>query len=146
MNFLPLSCSDVTQSGFCTGFCGWHTFIPKRTRAYKFGWIGLAPSTCSGCIRQKTSPNGDAAVDAAISVIAHELVETATDPTLNGWCYSGSNPSCAGAGVVENGDQCAWDFPSAIYLHGFRYNIVVGGLKYLIQSNWNLSTKTCRMS
>jgi hypothetical protein len=29
---------------------------------------------------------------------------------------------------------------------GAYYNLVVGGKKYLVQSNWNLSTKTCRMS
>ncbi len=79
-------------------------------------------------------------IDAAVSVIAHELEETATDPLLNAWYFSD------GIRFVENADQCAWYFPSSFILpSGARYNLVVGGKRYYVQSNWNLITKTCRM-
>jgi hypothetical protein len=31
------------------------------------------------------SPNGNAAIDAVVSTVAHELAESVTDPNLNGW-------------------------------------------------------------
>lgn len=139
--------SDVAQSGFCTSFCGWHTYASSSTATYKFGWIGLPAAGCTGCFTQTSkSPNGDLAVDSAISVIGHELAEAATDPTGGGYCCSGSNPSCFSAGAVENGDQCAWYFPGKTLLNGYYYNLAVETMKYYVQANWNLSTKTCSMS
>jgi len=122
----------VGETGFCSDFCGWHS----NAGNYKFAWIGIPPKGC-GCFTQSTSPNGNAAVDSAVSTIAHELAETATDPLGNGWFNSDGD---------ENGDICAWNFLNVIRGPGYYYNIVVGGLKYLIQSNYNLSTKTCSMS
>ncbi len=46
----------------------------------KFAWVGVPPASCN-CYAQMTSPNGNAAIDAAVSVIGHELAETVTDPT-----------------------------------------------------------------
>jgi hypothetical protein len=126
----------VTQTGFCTQYCGWHSYNSN----YKYAWIGVPPSGCP-CSAQSVSPNGNPPVDAAVSVIAHELEETVTDPLINAWYYSDSTR------FVENGDQCAWYFPSALTLStGAKYNLVVGGKNYYVQANWNLSTKTCRMS
>jgi hypothetical protein len=52
------------------------------------------------------------------------------------------------AGAVENGDQCAWTYPASTlkFANNYYYNILVGGKKYLIQSNWNLKTKACSMA
>jgi len=111
--------------------------------AYKFSWVGV-PKTGCNCYVQTNSPNGDFGVDAAISVIAHELTETVTDPTGGGWCYSGAQTSCFASGSVENADQCAWFFPKPF--GAVNYNIVVGTRRYLVQANWKLSTKTCTIS
>ena len=138
--------SDVTISGFCTSFCGWHTYAGSGTSTYKFAWIGIPPATCN-CYAQKTaSPNGNPAVDAAISVIGHELAEAATDPTGGGYCYSGLSTSCFSSGAVENGDQCAWYFPNAVSTGTYSYNLVIGTAKYYVQANWNLSKSLCTMS
>ena len=128
----------MTQTGFCTQFCGWHSY----SGSYKYAWIGVpSTSTCKGCISQLTSPNGNVGVDSAVSVIAHELEEAATDPFINAWYYSDAT------NFIENSDQCSWYFPSSILLaSGARYNLIVGGKKYYVQANWNLSTKTCRMN
>ena len=58
-------------------------------------------------------PNGNAAADAMISVIAHELAEAATDPLLNAWFDSAG---------YENADKCAWDFG----LYSGNANVVIG--------------------
>lgn len=143
--YFSFAYSDVTQSGFCTSFCGWHYFSTISGVAYKFAWIGIPPTNCP-CYTQTKSPNGNAAIDGAVSVIAHELAETVTDPTGGGWCYSGGSTSSFSSSTVENGDQCAWYFPGTTYLSGYYYNLVVGGSKYYVQANWNLSKKTCTMA
>lgn len=131
------------MSGFCTQFCGWHSY--NSGSKIKYGWIGI-PKTGCNCWSQQTSPNGDPATDSAISVIAHELAEAATDPTGGGWCYTAAATSCFSSSSVENADQCAWNFPNAIFSGNSYYNLQVGAMKYLIQSNWNLMSKKCAMS
>ena len=93
-------------------------------------------------VQPNVSPNGMPGVDAAISVFAHELAETVTDPQMDGWFYT----TDAGD-MVETGDQCAWDFPNYNTLdNGANYNVVVNNQMYYIQSIWNLNTQTCAMS
>ena len=126
--------SDVTQSGFCTQFCGWHFF----NGIYKYISVGVPPTSgCGGCFSQGTSPNGNAAVDSAVSVIAHELAETVTDPNLDAWYNSN---------YYENADICAWNFVGKIWSGSYYYNMVVGGLRYYVQSIYNLSTGICAMA
>jgi hypothetical protein len=124
--------SDVAQPGFCTQFCGWHTYYGS----YKYSWVGIPASGCN-CFAQYTSPNGNAAVDSAVSVIAHELMETATDPLLNAWYNSNGE---------ENGDVCAWNFVNRVYSGSYYYNLVVGSMKYYVQANYNLGSQTCTMA
>ena len=49
-----------------------------------------------------SSPNGDPAIDAAVSIFAHELAETATDPLLNAWWADSDGD--------ENADKCSFNF------------------------------------
>ena len=127
------SYSDVKETGFCTDFCGWHW----NNGNYKFAWIGVPASGCNCFAQRPNSPNGNAALDSAINVIAHELAEAVTDPLGNAWYNSNRD---------ENADICAWNFVGKIWTGSYYYNIVVGGLKYFIQSNYNLNTRTCTMS
>ena len=83
------------------------------------------------------SPNGNAAIDSAVSVIAHELAEAVTDPNLNAWYNSNG---------YENADICAWNFLGKIWSGSFYYNMVVGGLKYYVQSNYKLGANVCAMA
>ena len=46
----------------------------------KYAWVGVPPASCP-CYPQKTSPNGNAFIDGAVSVIGHELAEAATNPS-----------------------------------------------------------------
>jgi hypothetical protein len=106
--YLVLSSSDVNEtSGFCSQYCGWHTFTTTLNTAktpIKYSFVGNANRCLASCAPQSTSPNGNPGVDGMISVIAHELEETVTDPQLNAWYDS------TGA---ENGDKCAWTFGSS---------------------------------
>ena len=125
--------SDVTQSGFCSQFCGWHGYNGN----IKYSWIGVPPSGCPCYSQVSGSPNGDIAVDSAVSVIAHELAEAVTDPVLNSWYNSYG---------YENADICSWNFVGRIWYNNYYYNMVAGGLRYYVQSNYNLATQSCSMN
>jgi hypothetical protein len=94
----------------------------------------------SACAAQTNSPNGNAGVDGAISVMSHELEEATTDPDLNAWYDSNG---------AENADKCAWTFgPTSQLPGGAYYNVEMNGSYFLIQRNlWNSGSNWyCRMS
>ena len=97
--YYVLTSPDVTaSSGFCTNYCGWHTYTSISPVFVKYSFVGVPPSGC-GCFGQTAgSPNQVVAVDAMLSVYAHELVEAVTDPQLNAW-YDNTG--------YENADKCA---------------------------------------
>ena len=127
-------------SGFLTQYCGWHTYNlygPGGTRI-KYAFVGNAAAALGACAAQSTGPNGDAAADAMVSVIAHELEEAATDPELNAWYDSNGG---------ENGDKCAWTFGALYAANGARANMRLGQRDYLIQQNWvNANGGSCVLS
>jgi hypothetical protein len=135
--YFLLTSSNVSEnSGFCTRYCGWHTYANLAGTNIKYSFVGNANRCLSGCAAQTISPNGNAGVDGMISVIAHELEEAATDPQLNAW-YDSSG--------AENADKCAWTFGSAQTLlpSGAYYNMTIGGLNFLIQRNLSASDSKC---
>jgi len=139
--YLVLSSSDIAESsGFLTKYCGWHTYGSTGSNLIKYGFIGNPNKSLSACAVQSTSPNGNAAVDAMISVIAHELVETVTDPLLNAWYNSVGS---------ENSDMCAWTFGSKTKLSsGAYWNVTLptsGGQtrNYLLQRQLGVKDSKC---
>jgi hypothetical protein len=129
--YLVLTSSDVdASSGFCSRYCGWHTYSSTFTSLtsvtpIKYAFIGNAARCLSGCAAQSRSPNGNAGVDGMASVIAHELEETVTDPQLNAWFDSRG---------AENADKCAWTFGSTMQLpDGSYYNVTLGTTNFLLQ-------------
>ena len=72
-----------------------------------------------------------------LSVLAHELEETATDPQLNAW-YS--------ANGKENGDKCAWTWGTTYSSGGGFANMKIGGTDYLIQQNFTLTSNSSNTS
>ncbi len=95
--------------------------------------------TSCGGKNHGASPNGDAAVDAMISVLAHELVEAISDPESDGrraWSdFSGQ----------ENADKCAWTYGNMVIENGFKYNMEFKNRKFLVQQNWDPETQQCTM-
>jgi hypothetical protein len=128
--YFVVTSSNVNESsGFCTQYCGWHTAGNNTNGArIRYSFVGNANRCLSSCAAQTTSPNGNAGVDGAISVLTHELEETNTDPDLNAW-YDGNG--------AENGDKCAWTFGHFQYTvaNGSWANMHIGTRDYLIQRN-----------
>lgn len=135
--------------GFCSSYCGWHTYATLSTgKKIKFAWIGM-PSKCLTLVGGNTcsvltpdssnSPNKDYDIDSVVSVLAHELTETATDPLLNAWYDASGN---------ENADKCAWYFGTTYT--GTSTNAVgvwneqIACKRWYIQNNWGfMPSQTC---
>ena len=135
--YFVLTSADCSATYFCTAACGWHTFDPQSS--LKYSWVGNPEQLCPrSCSTQLVSPNGNLGADAIVSVFAHEAAEAASDPYLNAW-YDGN--------CDENADKCAWTFGTTTQLsNGASYNMVVNGLRYLVQQNWRLATQDCGLS
>ena len=61
-------------SGFLTQYCGWHTYgTLSDGTAIKYAFVGDAAGNSLGNCAWQTasSPNGDPAVDAMVSVMSH---------------------------------------------------------------------------
>lgn len=128
--YFVLTASDVTEtSGFCTSYCGWHTYGTMNGANIKYAFVGDASIMCpGGCIAQSTSISGDLGADGMASVIAHELAEAVSDPNLNAWYDSRG---------YENADKCAWTFGNTYTTtSGANANMKINNQDYLIQQNW----------
>jgi hypothetical protein len=132
--YMLLTGPGVTAtSGFLTQYCGWHDWSAYNGTNIQYAFVGNATGRhLTSCAAQTTSPNGDAAIDGMVSVMAHELEETATDPRGAGW-YDAQGD--------ENGDKCAWKFGTTyVAPNGSKANMTLGPVgnqrNYLIQQNW----------
>jgi hypothetical protein len=138
--YFVLTSKDVNEtSGFCSNYCGWHTYGSINGSDIKYSFVGNGDHCPSACEEQTTSPNGNSGADGMASVIAHELEESVTDPDLNAWYDKRGE---------ENADKCAWTFgATSPASNGSKYNVILNGTKYLIQQNWvNASGGYCAMS
>ncbi len=123
--YFVLTSADVTaSSGFCTQYCGWHTY--SRTSGVKYAFVGN-PERCPANCSMQVTPNGNLGADGMASIIAHELEEAVTDPNLNAW-YDHRG--------YENADKCAWTFGTTYTANGSKANVHLGSRNFLIQQNW----------
>jgi hypothetical protein len=138
--YFVLTSSNIAKGGFCSQYCGWHTYATINNVAVKYSFVGNANRCLNACAEQTVSPNGNAGVDGMISVLAHELEESTTDPKLNAW-YDQSGQ--------ENADKCAWTFGQNLTLlpSGAYYNMTLptqsGSRNYLIQRNLAATDNKC---
>jgi len=86
--------------------------------------------------------NGDLGADAAVSAVAHETEETATDPvSLTHTPYFAGWYDAYGE---ENADKCAYQYGPTLVKHRDYWNITIGGKPFLVQQNWtNVSPQGC---
>lgn len=137
--YFVLTSSDVSESsGFCSRYCGWHTYGTLAGTNIKYAFVGNANRCLNSCAIQTVGPNGNAGVDGMASVIAHELEETNTDPNLNAW-YDSSG--------AEDADKCAWTFGASLLqtATGAYYNMTLptksGGTRpFLIQRELDVNS------
>jgi Phosphate-induced protein 1 conserved region len=141
--YFVLTPADVADaSGFCSSWCGWHTWQSISGKVIKYAYIpndARCPSACSAAPQGAATPNGNLGADAMASVLAHELSEMATDPELDAW-YDHRGE--------ENADKCAWTFGNTYTTaNGATANLSLSGRSYLVQRNWvNAGGGYCSMT
>jgi hypothetical protein len=138
--YVLLSSPDVTEGSFCSQYCGYHSYFTAGTTNYQFSFVGNPAQCPYDCIsyNYNTSPNGNIGVDGLASILAHEIVETMSDPLLDAWWDANGE---------ENADKCSWDYGTTSQTStGAYYNIAVGVKKFLMQQNWNANTQACALS
>ncbi|KAK4792934.1 hypothetical protein SAY86_023369 [Trapa natans] len=160
--YLVLTADDVYVQDFCS-VCGFHyfTFPSIVGSVLPYAWIGnskkLCPRTCAypfavpdyiPGLKPLKSPNGDAAVDGMVSVIAHEMAEMATDPLANAW-FAGNEPSspveiadlCQG--IYGTGGGGSYTGQMLVGKDGATYNMNGYRRRFLVQWVWNHLVSYC---
>ncbi|KAJ3012237.1 UNVERIFIED_CONTAM: hypothetical protein HDU68_001308 [Siphonaria sp. JEL0065] len=141
--YIVLGDAQTVEGNSCSSYCGYHTSTyGASTGDYVYTYVGnpaaCGPNGVLGCGGQLVSPNGNAAVDAMLSPLAHELAEGGSNPdtVASGW----NNPD-----GYENGDNCAYVYGSNRKRDsaGFYYNQEWNGRKYHIQQLWDPETQLC---
>lgn len=129
--YLVLTSSNISESGFCTQFCGFHTKQTLNGKDIKWAFIGNVDKCPSGCEAQTTSPNGDSGADGMANTMSHEIEEAISDPDLNAWFDSNGE---------ENADKCNFNFGATkTASNGSKFNQTFGGHNWLLQQNWRNS-------
>ena len=112
--YFVLTYKDVTDSGFCSSFCGYHgpsTSIVTG-EVIHYAMVGDPDQCTHGCETSVVlgdhgkggSPNMDPGADGATAIMWHEFSESSSDPEVN------LKTAWAGNFCGESGDCCAWLF------------------------------------
>jgi hypothetical protein len=141
--YMVLTSSNVSERGFCSSFCGFHTRQTINGTDIKWGFVGNPDRCPSGCEIQTTGPNSPATgvggADGLINVLTHEQEEAITDPDLNAWFDSSGQ---------ENADKCNFNFgptqtcnatsvcSAAAKAAGAQFNQTFGGNDWMFQQQW----------
>ncbi|HEV2992672.1 MAG TPA: hypothetical protein VG759_29840 [Candidatus Angelobacter sp.] len=129
--YLVLTSSNISERGFCTQFCGFHTAQTIHGADIKWAFVGNVDKCPSGCEAQTTSPNGDSGADGMANTLSHEIEEAISDPDLNAWFDANGQ---------ENGDKCNFNFGAvSTASNGSAFNQTFGGHNWLLQQNWRNS-------
>ena len=120
--------TTLLTSGFGTTYCGWHSYgLGTQTTVPFIAFQDFTSTYYKTCAAQTSTPNGNVGLDSMASVLVHEIDETLTDPYFTGWLD---------ASGYESADKCAWVWGGLSKVGTARYDITLGSLKYLIQTNW----------
>ena len=137
--YVVVTSPDVYVDGFAQRFCAYHDVVTIVGATVPLVLIGSPARAPTVCQPQSIGPNGNAASDAAASLLAAELSNVQTDFWFNAW-YDRLG--------LEPADKCAWTYGTTYKAaNGALANIMVGGRDYLLQQLW-VPTKnggTCAM-
>jgi len=141
--YLVLTSSNVSEQGFCTQFCGFHTRQTLNGVDIKWAFVGNTDRCPANCSIQATGPNSPAAgvggADGMSNVITHETEEAISDPDLNAWFDANGQ---------ENADKCNFTFgttttctsgslcTAAADAAGAKFNQSFGNHDWMVQQNW----------
>jgi hypothetical protein len=137
--YFVIPSSDVNVPGLCSSWCGYHTWGYSGSTVIKHALVPDATKCGYSCgvASSGASLSGNHAADAFMSVFAHELVESVSDPQGNGYIDTRGQ---------ENADKCAWTFGNQFFTSsGAVANMNIadssGNSKpYKIQQNWVLAS------
>jgi hypothetical protein len=132
----PADCAlGGPASSSTPGYCGYHTDIGDPPILYAVVPYNAVTGHCQS---RNPRPNGSTA-DPAISTVAHEFAETATDPLGDGW----SNP-----GGYEIADLCLTSYGPKLggSTGATAYDQVIDGGHYYIQELWSNYSRACEAS
>ena len=120
--------TTLLTSGFGTSYCGWHSYgLGSQSSVPFIAFQDFTSTYNRGCAAQTSTPNGNIGLDSMASVMVHEIDEVLTDPFFSGWLD---------ASGYESADKCAWTYGLITKVGLFRYDITLGSVNYLIQTNW----------
>lgn len=123
--------ADATRSAFA---CAYHSaWLPGGGGEFVYAVIPYVVGN-DGCTEAGAQPNGPS--DVAVNLIAHEQIESITDPIggLGWWDYTTSEQTGEDEEVA---DKCAWDGGDA------SYDQVINGDLYWTQYIWSDSGSQC---
>jgi hypothetical protein len=106
------------------GYCAWHSYgMCPNGVTVQFAFF-FALDGDPGCDPGDTATSHSQGLAALANVSGHEYSEAVTDPQSGGW-YDAQGE--------ENGDKCAWAWPSG----SPPYVTFTNGSKWKIQGNWS---------
>jgi PKD repeat protein len=126
-------CLDSAATG-CSRemFCGYHSVVGSPGQADTT--YTVIPYPEAGC--ESGEGPREASVDAASTIEAHEMIETATDPKPDSGYVDGSGDEIA--------DECAWIWgETSVAGTGGLYNQVLDGSQYLLQEMYSDENAHC---
>lgn len=118
--------------------CGYHSVLSANGSPYLFvSFSSKKGKLVQGCNHSgaRVFPNNDPIADVAVSTLSHELIETVTDPQINGWGSTGNND--------EIGDKCN-QAPYGVN-PTTKGNVTWNGHAYLIQREYNNNQRGCTL-
>jgi len=126
--FVITSKEISASSGFCSSYCAFHAASNIGLTRLRYAFIGN-PDRCPNlCSPQAISPNNNSAADSIANNVAHELIETITDPDFTAWYDSKG---------LEVSDKCSWNFGlTQLAPNGSKWNAKLGSRLFLLQTNW----------
>jgi len=138
--YLIIPSKDIIdlQNQRCLNYCGYHDYF-KYNEDIPIIWSYVTnPFSCPdhiGCMKWISgSVNHNAAADALVSMIAHELAGSVTDPFFTAWWRSSNGQEVA--------DLCSWQFGT-----DDNFNIQLGSRRYLLQKYWlNYDGGSCQLA
>jgi hypothetical protein len=128
--FVLISPDVAETSGFCTSYCGWHSWGTFNNVLSQYSFVGstlACPGGCEGA--PGNAPNGNEGADGMASIMTHELDESVTDPHGDAWYDASGN---------EVGDLCNFQFGGQLYTtaNGSIANVHLGSRDCLVQEDW----------